>query len=87
MRSFWGLGGPIRRPLEQRDLFLDKSGVAQGCIEMWVEIFTASMAPRYPLVNIEPPAKEKYELRVVVWNAEDLLALDSIGMNACSGVK
>jgi hypothetical protein len=72
-------GGVVRKPLEHRDLFSPSSKVTQGALEMWVEIFPAADQSRYPLIDIEPTPKVGFELRVVVWNAKNVRAGDTIG--------
>jgi hypothetical protein len=70
--------GVVRKPLEHRDL-LGESGVTQGVVEMWLEVFPASDCRLYPYVNIQAPKKQLFELRVVVWDASRMKAMDSIG--------
>lgn len=68
----------MKFPIEQRDL-VGESGVTQGAIECWVEIFQQRDAPLYPLMNIQAPKKEKFELRVIVWDAVEMKPMDTIG--------
>lgn len=44
---------------------------AQGQLRMWVDIFSKD-ANIPPPVDISPRKPEKYELRVVVWDTEDV---------------
>ena len=76
-----GLGNDniVRRPSECRDLFCKGHTVTQGSIEMWVEVFPASDAPRHPFVDISAPQKDLFELRVVIWDASDMISMDRIG--------
>ena len=49
--------------------------------ECWLEIFTHAQKPHYPLVSIAAPAKVKFELRAVVWDAKGMKGVDLGGMN------
>ncbi len=74
-----GSDNVVRRPSECRDLYLGGNAVTQGCVEMWVEVFPMSDAARHPFVDISPPQKELFELRVVVWDAANMVSMDTIG--------
>ena len=37
-----------------------------------LELFEAHESPRYPPQDITPPPPHNYELRVIIWKAEDL---------------
>jgi hypothetical protein len=69
----------VRRPSECRDLFLGESKITQGSIEMWIEIFPMSEQSWHPYVDISPPEKELFELRVVIWDAKDMVPMDVVG--------
>jgi hypothetical protein len=72
----------VCKPLEQRDLLKERSGVTQGGLEMWLEVFHPAPAPeaeRYPCVDVSPAPREVFELRCVVWNARRMKAADLIG--------
>lgn len=74
-----GSDNVVRRPSECRDLFCKGHAVTQGSIEMWVEVFPASDASRHPFVDISAPQKDLFELRVVIWDASDMISMDRIG--------
>uniref|UniRef100_G3TXY1 Otoferlin n=1 Tax=Loxodonta africana TaxID=9785 RepID=G3TXY1_LOXAF len=60
------------RPL----LNADKPGIEQGRLEMWVDMFPMDMpAPGTPL-DISPRKPKKYELRVIVWNTDEVVLED-----------
>ncbi|NXG99582.1 MYOF protein, partial [Loxia leucoptera] len=43
----------------------------QGKVQMWVDIFSTSLGPPGPPMNIDPRKAEGYELRCMVWNTWD----------------
>ena len=71
-------GYNMKFPIEQRDL-LGESGVTQGVLECWVEIFPQQDVQLYPVMDISAPQKQKFELRVVVWDAIEMKPMDTIG--------
>ncbi|NXE17033.1 MYOF protein, partial [Lophotis ruficrista] len=59
--------------LETRTLYTStQPGLEQGKVQMWVDIFPASLGPPGPPVNITPRKPQRYELRCVVWNTRDV---------------
>ncbi|XP_038016101.1 myoferlin-like [Motacilla alba alba] len=66
------LCGLVPEHLETRGLqSRAQPGLEQGKVQMWVDIFPASLGPPGPPVNIDPRKAEGYELRCVVWNVRD----------------
>jgi hypothetical protein len=57
------------KPVEHRTLRAPTSSAPQGKLKLWVDIFSAEDAKKYPLVNIQPPPPVEYELRVIIWGA------------------
>lgn len=44
---------------------------------MWIDMFRIGQLPPKPAVNITPPTPEEYEIRVIVWNTEDVPLIES----------
>jgi hypothetical protein len=67
--------------VEHRDIFCGTSAISQGSLQLWIEVFPASgtEAARFPYFDITRPKKEKFELRVIVWDAQEMLAADTLG--------
>ncbi|GCC36688.1 hypothetical protein chiPu_0015185 [Chiloscyllium punctatum] len=54
----------------------EKPGIEQGRIEMFVDMFPKDMpAPGAP-IDISPRKPKKYELRVIVWNTDEVILED-----------
>ncbi|XP_037936219.1 otoferlin-like [Teleopsis dalmanni] len=63
--------------IESRPLYNpDKPGIEQGKIEMWVDMFPMDMPLPGPPVDIAPRKPKAYELRVVIWNTDDVVLED-----------
>ncbi|CAJ1074494.1 Hypothetical predicted protein [Xyrichtys novacula] len=60
------------RPL----LHPDKAGIEQGRIEMWVDMFPKDMTAPGPALDISPRKPKKFELRVIVWNTDEVVLED-----------
>nr|XP_020041492.1 fer-1-like protein 6 [Castor canadensis] len=63
--------------IETRPLYhKDKPGMEQGRLQMWVDMFPKDMPPPGPPVDISPRKPKGYELRVTIWNTEDVILED-----------
>ncbi|NXJ98044.1 MYOF protein, partial [Corythaixoides concolor] len=50
---------------------------AQGKVQMWVDVFPATLGPPGPAVDVTPRKPQRYELRCVVWNTRDVDLADT----------
>ncbi|XP_005354674.1 fer-1-like protein 6 [Microtus ochrogaster] len=63
--------------IETRPLYhKDKPGLEQGRLQMWVDIFPKDTPQLGPPVDISPRKPKGYELRVTIWNTEDVILED-----------
>ncbi|KAM3850594.1 fer-1-like protein 4 [Diretmus argenteus] len=53
----------------------DKPGLPQGYLHMWVDMFPTDV-PAPPPVDIKPRLPIQYELRVIIWNTDDVFLDD-----------
>ncbi|XP_064639493.1 otoferlin-like isoform X3 [Lineus longissimus] len=59
--------------IETRALFTpEKPGVEQGKLELWIDMFPKSNPPDSPPVDISPRLPKSYELRVIIWNCDEV---------------
>ncbi|XP_015125981.1 otoferlin [Diachasma alloeum] len=64
--------------VERRSLFnARRPGLEQGKLELWIDMFHVDDLPPKPPVDITPQSPEVYELRVIVWNTEDVPLVDN----------
>ena len=59
-------------PREMRDLHNFSSKVSQGKIEVRIEVVERDWAKMHPAENIAPPPGVEYEMRVILWNTEQI---------------
>ncbi|XP_060713707.1 fer-1-like protein 4 [Tachysurus vachellii] len=53
----------------------DKPGLPQGYVHMWIDMFPVDV-PAPPPVNIKPRLPISYELRIIIWNTDDVVLDD-----------
>ncbi|KAL0978832.1 hypothetical protein UPYG_G00176280, partial [Umbra pygmaea] len=53
----------------------DKPGLPQGYVHMWIDMFPMDV-PAPPPVDIKPRLPIRYELRVIIWNTDDVVLDD-----------
>ncbi|XP_043264956.1 otoferlin-like [Colletes gigas] len=64
--------------IERRPLFnAAKPGLEQGKLELWIDMFQCGELPPKPAVDIRPMVPEEYEIRVIVWNTENVPLVES----------
>ncbi|XP_034741392.1 fer-1-like protein 6 [Etheostoma cragini] len=64
--------------IETRTLFNKaRPGMDQGQVQMWVDMFPMDLPHPGPSVDISPRTPKGYELRVIIWNTEDVILEDS----------
>jgi len=69
-----------RKPIEQRKLFYPSSSIAQGHVRCWVEIWPTITEPeQIEEWDIAPKPKEIFEVRLVVHDTTDVIAMDVEG--------
>nr|XP_031543734.1 fer-1-like protein 4 isoform X2 [Vicugna pacos] len=62
--------------VETRPLYHPRNpGLLQGSLHMWIDIFPRDV-PAPPPVDIKPQQPISYELRVIIWNTEDVVLDD-----------
>ncbi|KAF7647432.1 hypothetical protein LDENG_00172520, partial [Lucifuga dentata] len=54
----------------------DKPGIEQGRIEMWVDMFPMDTPAPGPAIDISPRKPKRYELRVIIWNTDEVILED-----------
>ncbi|XP_054023348.1 fer-1-like protein 6 [Dryobates pubescens] len=63
--------------IETRPLYhKDKPGMEQGRVQMWVDMFPNEVPLPGPPVDISPRKPKGYELRVIIWNTQDVILED-----------
>ncbi|XP_076375559.1 otoferlin [Megalopta genalis] len=64
--------------VERRPLFnAAKPGLEQGKLELWIDMFQFGELPLKPASDIRPLIPQEYEIRIIVWNTEDVPLVDS----------
>ncbi|TNV72912.1 hypothetical protein FGO68_gene3417 [Halteria grandinella] len=72
------------KPIELRQLSHPSSAISQGTVRMWVEIHPTSIPmSEIPIWNITPKPPDYFEVRLVIYDTEDVVANDAEG---CSDV-
>jgi hypothetical protein len=66
------------KPLERRQLANPRSRASYGNIKCWVDMMTKDDARSVPMVDISLPPVQKFELRLIVWDAKDVVIKDTL---------
>ncbi|KAM3608068.1 uncharacterized protein V6R79_018520 [Siganus canaliculatus] len=64
--------------IETRTLFnKTRPGMDQGQVQMWIDMFPMDLPHPGPSVDISPRKPKGYELRIIIWNTEDVILEDT----------
>lgn len=82
MKEFCGTACPlVPEHVEMRSLWnADKPGLPRGYVHMWIDQFPLDVPPPPP-IDIKPRQPIQYELRVIIWNTDDVV----LGVNPFTG--
>lgn len=75
------------KPIEFRQLYHPSSSISQGVVKCWVEIHPTNLPDdQQPLIyDIKPKPPEEFEVRLVIWDTEDLKMMDAEGTSDAYG--
>ena len=78
LHNWSNITGPlVSEHIETRSLYHpDKPGIEQGKLEMWIDMFPKDGPSPPPPIDISPRKPKSYELRVIIWNTDDVLLED-----------
>jgi len=66
------------KPLEARELFTASNNNSQGTVQCWVDILRPEEAKQFPPDDVALPPKQMFEVRVVIWKAKNVVAMDGL---------
>jgi hypothetical protein len=72
---------PVRwktKPMEYRTLKIPGLSLPRGYIQIWVDILPPGDAVTFPPDDVSLPPTQMFEMRVVIWKAKDVPAMDSL---------
>ena len=67
------------KPIETRSLFHRQTKVEQGTIRVWVDIIPKKKKLMFPKWDITPRPPSEFEARLIIWETEDVTAVDYEG--------
>ena len=66
------------KPVERRQLFQSSCKLAQGVVELWIDIMAPAEASAFPPDDVSLPPILEAEVRIVIWKARDVVAMDTL---------
>jgi len=66
------------KPLEERTLHNPRSAASYGKLRLWVDMFGKDEARSLPIIDISLPPKQIFQLRIICWQAKDVVIKDTI---------
>lgn len=70
----------VHKPIEHRKLCHPSTEMSQGTVVMWAEINDQNASPEsVPKYDISKKPSEDFEVRVVIWDTEELKIMDAEG--------
>ena len=69
----------MNKPIETRQIYHPSMQASQGLVRMWIEIAKAQevLYQTMPVWDIAPKEAEEFEVRVVIWDANDVKMMDA----------
>jgi hypothetical protein len=67
------------KPIEHRPIYDSSSTQSQGVLKCWVDIMRPDEAKAFPPDDVSLPPKQLFEVRVVIWKARKVKAMDTFG--------
>lgn len=66
------------KPTEERTLYNPRSKAAYGTLKLWLDMFDQQESRVTPVIDITPPPKEDFEMRIICWKARETRICDEI---------
>jgi hypothetical protein len=66
------------KPVETRTLTVPGSNLPRGTLQVWVDIMSPNIAVQYAPDDVSLPPTQLFEMRIVIWKAKDVPAMDSL---------
>jgi len=75
------------QPKEWLPIMSPSSAIPQGRLECWIDLLDDKEGGQIPVISLEPPRGDPWELRVVCWKVTDLNFRDKTSIDLfCSGM-
>jgi hypothetical protein len=66
------------KPVERRSLYIPSKNMPQGVLECWLDIMKPEIASTFPPDDVALPPVQMFEVRVVIWKAKNVPAMDEL---------